>query len=1360
MSGYTDTIILEANRIQSPEYNNSQDTNLWTNTLSEGIKLGVGDKISVSTAFVSDLGAEDSTIEFKGGVIQSTQKFKVSNIEEISATGDYGIKLKSKPRKLERVNITEKEVILKNIRDNQANFVISYYKTNNGEFMMNLPFHSTPPKDALITDNENPANDWQLNRKNKTYDNCLNSGLPLAISGSHTFAGDYVYDPQKNTKQLIVDNKRFAIFGRPESVYNTNTETEATLNPNAPVCRDLFGTDPNAFYIRMRDLIQIELPVGFNSPSEISNVFTNELSKNTEITTNTVSYEGKHDNIINHDLGAISETPTNKLFNCATFNDLVRNPSAVAFYGNDADGTGFRNEGPLNTGEDLLNYYSAFQYIGIKRPEIFEKGMIIKKKITEPLTPAEYPALTGIVGDPFPHTFLNTPTGNLQGQLLVLDDAGVKSRFPDWCVNPESNEDIWKLENINPCFTDFLSENPFGNWSDDGSTTTINSFLLAISRNINEPEVNYVDFPYVENDANYPLIELQNKQGSILEVKINNTDNINPFLPDDNATVIKVEQIQKDGTNFQRLYVEGTAPRVIAVDQQFGLYKNPTPQPALTLPTSYSVINTNYEWNQENLEMFRDFFEEQNRYPELFNMDVSSNELCYRKNYTGYKSNYNGEDISVDTHRYLHMNSKTNKLMPRELAISNKLAKHPPATGGGNKEIVLTNTEDGYNTDPRSFASQSFGYDNIPSVFTIDKDLPEYPDGSKDPTVITKNIDFSSVPLFVKYFKKYKNNGSGDSAETFQQKSYLSSENFPYRGEAVSGVSQPLGDEIGSKMWGGFALQSWDTVVMRPPIGIGSNKPDWAAVGSTNPNAEDVETIKSYNPNSILKTIGGRVEENVNQGVIPRKTISFVCQVPNEYLETVDIYTRIDANQNYIDDAVPVERAIKTLYEMDIWKDWNLTDPGLPATPIQRLLRTTTRRIGYDSHPSAFGNAFIGLYNGICGPRGHSYAKEYTTAVNKNDDLDMRTATGFTVKTGRSELYSGQYINKVFCGADSPLFTFDTVSSRFSISGLHTSEKITAPYNADLDQITPKVSVEIPPNIGKNCYKINKIMDTRNFCPSITPYFQTISLSITGTETRVNLPYNNPYLANGQIYDMMSGIFLEQFEIEENNWKNSFFGICGFSFEDLNLKNSGNINARITSGNNNNIAKLTTNQNVLNSQLGEWFAPLTGVPNYKNQQTFPVNVHFSDSGTPFQFRQPVQVVGTDSYLGSATIEARDLPTKTLRPYFTVRTNLISDAYFQGGNAPSVYPVIAVVEKNQQYGDFFYGAQGPEFTNTNPRTITSVITQICDPDGTAAGLSPNSCIMYKIVKANNTPLSIIEEVLKANKGNSRIINSIQ
>ena len=77
MSGYTDTIILEANRIQSPEYNNSQDTNLWTNTLSEGIKLGVGDKISVSTAFVSDLGAEDSTIEFKGGVIQSTQKFKV-----------------------------------------------------------------------------------------------------------------------------------------------------------------------------------------------------------------------------------------------------------------------------------------------------------------------------------------------------------------------------------------------------------------------------------------------------------------------------------------------------------------------------------------------------------------------------------------------------------------------------------------------------------------------------------------------------------------------------------------------------------------------------------------------------------------------------------------------------------------------------------------------------------------------------------------------------------------------------------------------------------------------------------------------------------------------------------------------------------------------------------------------------------------------------------------------------------------------------------------------------------------------------------------------------------------------------------
>ena len=81
MSGFTDTYILEANRVQSQQYNDdSKETSIWTNAVSNGLKLNVGDKISINSGFISDLGAEDSTIEFKGDVIQKEQKFTITEV--------------------------------------------------------------------------------------------------------------------------------------------------------------------------------------------------------------------------------------------------------------------------------------------------------------------------------------------------------------------------------------------------------------------------------------------------------------------------------------------------------------------------------------------------------------------------------------------------------------------------------------------------------------------------------------------------------------------------------------------------------------------------------------------------------------------------------------------------------------------------------------------------------------------------------------------------------------------------------------------------------------------------------------------------------------------------------------------------------------------------------------------------------------------------------------------------------------------------------------------------------------------------------------------------------------------------------
>ncbi|MHC4711408.1 MAG: hypothetical protein ACYTA3_13605 [Planctomycetota bacterium] len=64
----------------------------------------------------------------------------------------------------------------------------------------------------------------------------------------------------------------------------------------------------------------------------------------------------------------------------------------------------------------------------------------------------------------------------------------------------------------------------------------------------------------------------------------------------------------------------------------------------------------------------------------------------------------------------------------------------------------------------------------------------------------------------------------------------------------------------------------------------------------------------------------------------------------------------------------------------------------------------------------------------------------------------------------------------------------------------------------------------------------------------------------------------------------------------------------------------------------------------------------------------------------------------------------------------------------------------------QYGDFFYKQSGElVFTVTNPLTITSITTAVCDPDGEPAVLSPNSCVLYKIVKANNARSDIVQQI---------------
>ena len=1320
MTSYVDTFILEANRTQSEQYNQTQNTSIWTNSVNSGLHLAVGDKISIDGAFISDLGAEDATIEFKGNIILDKQTFNITEVEKIPYVEDEeevkseGRRFKDndKPRKGFKQKITETTKTIRNVKDNQANIQTCYYKNNNGEFMVNLPFHYILPKKET-TIKATPGDAWELVRKNHTITEASNCGLTLAPNPSHILASDYIFDPEGELTQLIIDNSRYMIYGKPEVYYNWVNDGKE-VDETSEIYRDIHHHK----YLRIRDLLQMEVPIGFNSPAEISDVITTQLQDNTELKYKTIDYD-YNSTIINKFSSPYKETKTNKLFNCITWQDC-KYSNAQKYYGDETAG-GLVTEKLPQRDIGAVDYNCALQYIGIKRPDLYDYGWELNKISIEPPNPNDFlfqydGSGTQEIDDNGIGNYYRLAGGCVQRQIPI----GTIRREPNWLVDMTPIDDVTIKGNVNPYFTNFLQENPFKKWNEPSKLTptdVYHTLTLDAPDNINYIRINVT-----------PSTKLKFSPYDIINVSCP-THPLNP-------TICKVTKIVDISSTIQEITFDGltaTSPDTpLGTSFTFTLNANGN-----QIPLHYTVIHTNYPWNKENLLKFKKFFDTQSKYPELFDVECSNSKSKYRKNYTGWEDEYNGEDISINTHRFLHLQSKLNKDMPKELAVNQE--------GSGVDKIRNVVNYEYTDTDDINVKT-SFGYDNIPSVFSNH--------GTSLNTVNTASGgDYSSLPLFVKYFPQYKEYGVDMDDDTFNNTKWRDGSEIDYDALSVDG----------NGLWGGFALKTPGSVCVVPKYNADTADRDWNTVI----NGSDCEVIKSYAPKNELSQVvaigidypvNSKYEESIND------TISFIAQVPLDYLDTFSIYTQIDANGIYQPTATPTLRNIKSLYNIDYYKDWiskSIYDGNDPDNDvIQRKLTVETRRIGYDPHSYAYGNAYIGLYNGLAGLDGISWGAEYLCAIDKQPRLNNRTKTSQTSVT--EEMYASQFINEILIGADAPEYSFDDTRSRFNITSLHTAEKITAKYNATFVVVegtgsasgqTQGQAVPVPDNLGKEVYKLNKVYDFRNFCPSITPYYKTLPIDVFGTEQNDLYPlvYNNPHLKENAIFDSHSGVFFEDFSLTENEWKNSFFGICGFKYSDLNTDKSGNINTRIVDYELNNLSLITTNQNVINANIGEWDGKVTGVANYKNQYPYPTLIHTQNtSGTPviqkaLDTKAPVEIESD-----SAKIQATNLPTKTLRPYFTIRSDILNNSNFTGGkNEPSLMPVIAILQKNQQYGDFFYGTSDLEFTNTYPRTITQITTQICDPSGKNANLSPNSCVMYKIQKQNNSNLNVYQDVLKAN-----------
>ena len=119
---------------------------------------------------------------------------------------------------------------------------------------------------------------------------------------------------------------------------------------------------------------------------------------------------------------------------------------------------------------------------------------------------------------------------------------------------------------------------------------------------------------------------------------------------------------------------------------------------------------------------------------------------------------------------------------------------------------------------------------------------------------------------------------------------------------------------------------------------------------------------------------------------------------------------------------------------------------------------------------------------------------------------------------------------------------------------------------------------------------------------------------------------------------------------------------------------------------------------------------------------------------------------------SIQIIADNLPTRMIRPYYSIRSNILQNTPFIGGKVNNTQlPIIGIVNKMNSAGDFYTQEESPvEFTVTKSLRLASITTMITDPDGSYARCSEQSSVLIKIQKNRQVTFDVLQEILQDNK----------
>lgn len=404
-------------------------------------------------------------------------------------------------------------------------------------------------------------------------------------------------------------------------------------------------------------------------------------------------------------------------------------------------------------------------------------------------------------------------------------------------------------------------------------------------------------------------------------------------------------------------------------------------------------------------------------------------------------------------------------------------------------------------------------------------------------------------------------------------------------------------------------------------------------------------------------------------------------------------------------------------------------------------LGTGGRRYGFDYHFTSYGCLAMMLLNGNVdylgqsfGPGGQAiYVRQYRFGQSSGDK--------------RYELDKYQF--GYYLGADKPIVNYDLNQQRFQIRNLHQAEVV---GNEGSAGITRTAAAPDNPDASIDCYKINKRPLRANYCPELIPYLDSFSGSATSGSVNTYVSHNvgiEPY----KIMDANSGVFIEDWIVPEHFWDQSLVGTMGYRYEQFHNPNTTSsrqvrLKAHGANADLNNVNIITTNADIPEADIFQYL---------QNPVTAPImvatnTIASTPSGAGFTpLGRYITPAITIKNPGSVNITAKRLPTKTLRPYYTIRSDIIHEEnrVLGGSTSGITMPIVAITNKANPYADFLNGfASQITFTNTIDRVITRIRCSVHEPDGTFARADLNSAVIFKIDQQVSADLNLVDTLLQS------------